>query len=86
MHDQDVFRKIQPEMDMHSRLVIGLQTTYLRTQYFGSFCEAGEDLSRLFTVHASCAVGRKRKVDGLKGKLADFHRYCERRVRQRSAL
>ena len=74
MNEQDVFKKIYK--DTHSFASIGFRTTHLPTSLFGTFCEAGDGLHRLVTVHASCVVGKERKVQGLRKVLSDFHWLC----------
>ena len=69
-----MFKKIYK--DIHSYANIGFRTAHLPTSLFGTFCEAGDGLHKLITVHASCVVGKERKVQGLRKVLRDFHWLC----------
>ncbi|CAI7774575.1 unnamed protein product [Closterium sp. NIES-53] len=62
IHDQDAFMRVRPEADPYTRDTLRLSVHYLPTDLFGGFCEIGQRLGRLVTVHANCCFGLEEKM------------------------
>ncbi|CAI7818486.1 unnamed protein product [Closterium sp. NIES-53] len=65
LHDafmQDAFMRVRPEADPYTRDTLRLSVHYLPTDLFGGFCEIGQRLGRLVTVHANCCFGLEEKM------------------------
>ncbi|XP_047083500.1 uncharacterized protein At4g15970-like isoform X2 [Lolium rigidum] len=75
MHEQYVFDKIVKEgVPPH----LGTKVQFLDTNYFGGFCQHGNDLSKVCTMHANCCVGLENKLFDLKNVLQDWKTYKTR--------
>ncbi|CAI7848100.1 unnamed protein product, partial [Closterium sp. NIES-54] len=67
----DAFMRVRPEADPYTRDTLRLSVHYLPTDLFGGFCEIGQRLGRLVTVHANCCFGLEEKMRVLQQVLAD---------------
>lgn len=75
MHEQYVFDKIVKEgVPPH----LATKVQFLDTNYFGGFCQHGNDLSKVCTMHANCCVGLENKLFDLKNVLEDWKTYKTR--------
>jgi hypothetical protein len=71
-HEQYVFDKIVKEG------YDGARVQFLDTAVFGGFCQHGNDLGRVATMHANCCVGLDNKLFDLKNVLQDWKTYRAR--------
>jgi hypothetical protein len=71
-HEQYVFDRIVKEG------YAGARVQFLDTAVFGGFCQHGDDLGRVATMHANCCVGLDNKLFDLKNVLQDWKTYRAR--------
>ncbi|CAD6220273.1 unnamed protein product [Miscanthus lutarioriparius] len=71
-HEQYVFDKIVKEG------YAGARVQFLDTAVFGGFCQHGNDLGRVATMHANCCIGLDNKLFDLKNVLQDWKTYRAR--------
>lgn len=71
-HEQYVFDRIVKEG------YAGARVQFLDTAVFGGFCQHGNDLGRVATMHANCCVGLDNKLFDLKNVLQDWKTYRAR--------
>eukprot|EP00475_Leptophrys_vorax_P006908 TRINITY_DN1431_c0_g2_i1.p1 TRINITY_DN1431_c0_g2~~TRINITY_DN1431_c0_g2_i1.p1 ORF type:complete len:623 (-),score=-35.74 TRINITY_DN1431_c0_g2_i1:494-2362(-) len=67
---QQIYDWIRPEANPFTRSTSPITVRYLPTDLFGGFCEMGNKLHELVTIHATCCYGMDNKLRVLK-KLAD---------------
>lgn len=72
-HEQYVFDKIVKEGSY-----AGAKVQFLDTAVFGGFCQHGDDLGKVATMHANCCVGLENKLFDLKNVLQDWKTYRAR--------
>ncbi|XP_015694950.2 uncharacterized protein At4g15970-like isoform X1 [Oryza brachyantha] len=74
-HEQFVFDRIVKEgVPPH----VGARVRFLDTARFGGFCQHGDDLGRVVTMHANCCVGLRNKLFDLRNVLDDWKAYRAR--------
>ncbi|XP_019172901.1 PREDICTED: uncharacterized protein At4g15970-like isoform X3 [Ipomoea nil] len=71
-HDQDVLNIIKFDPFIKQ---IGLKIRFLKTAYFGGFCEPSKDLNLVCTMHANCCIGLDNKIHDLKMVIGDWKNY-----------
>ncbi|XP_024522488.1 uncharacterized protein At1g28695-like [Selaginella moellendorffii] len=57
---------------------MGVKTRFLRTELFGSFCQAKHRVGEICTMHANCCIGMHRKVKDLQLLSSDWAGYVNR--------
>jgi hypothetical protein len=70
--EQDVLNILKFRRQFAGR---GLKFRFLETKYFGGFCERGQDLDDVYTMHANCCKGLKAKLIDLRNALGDWEEY-----------
>ncbi|KXG34932.1 uncharacterized protein At4g15970-like isoform X2 [Sorghum bicolor] len=76
-HEQYVFDKIVKE-GSYAAAAPGARVQFLDTAVFGGFCQHGDDLGKVATMHANCCVGLENKLFDLKNVLQDWKTYRAR--------
>ncbi|KAJ1704668.1 hypothetical protein LUZ63_004447 [Rhynchospora breviuscula] len=70
-HEQTIFNFIKA--DLAHNLTVKIQ--YIDTSYCGGFCNHGNDLNKICTMHANCCVGLQAKLHDLKQIIEDWKFY-----------
>ena len=86
-HEQYVFDKIVKE-GSYAAAAPGARVQFLDTAVFGGFCQHGDDLGKVATMHANCCTGLGNKVHDLRNVLRDWRNYtaAPREVRRRGGF
>ncbi|XP_051144747.1 uncharacterized protein At4g15970 isoform X2 [Andrographis paniculata] len=72
LHDQDVLNRIKNDS---FTINSGIKMRFLDTALFGGFCEPGQDLNEVCTMHANCCFGLDSKLHDLRILLEDWKNY-----------
>ncbi|XP_073288106.1 uncharacterized protein At4g15970-like [Primulina huaijiensis] len=73
-HDQDVLNMIK--MDPYVKN-LEMEIRFLKTAYFGGFCEPSKDLDLVITMHANCCIGMDNKIHDIQMVIDDWKRYMK---------
>ncbi|KAJ4802939.1 Nucleotide-diphospho-sugar transferase family protein [Rhynchospora pubera] len=71
-HDQDVLNFIKQDPFITE---IGINISFLSTDYFGGICEPSRDFRKVCTMHANCCIGLPSKVNDLRVMIDDWRKY-----------
>ncbi|KAJ3709142.1 hypothetical protein LUZ61_012847 [Rhynchospora tenuis] len=70
-HEQTIFNNIKA--DLADNLTVKIQ--YIDTSYCGGFCNHGNDLNKICTMHANCCIGLQSKLHDLRKIIEDWKFY-----------
>ncbi|XP_073131902.1 uncharacterized protein At4g15970-like [Henckelia pumila] len=73
-HDQDVLNMIKMDPYVAD---LKMEMRFLKTAYFGGFCEPSKDLDLVITMHANCCIGLENKIHDIQMVMDDWKRYME---------
>jgi Nucleotide-diphospho-sugar transferase len=78
-HEQNIFNFIKTDLvDM-----LRVKVRYIDTEYCGGFCNHGNDLNKICTMHANCCVGLYAKLHDLRKIIEDWKLYMAMPVEER---
>ncbi|XP_020081896.1 LOW QUALITY PROTEIN: uncharacterized protein At4g15970-like [Ananas comosus] len=70
-HEQNVFDRIKGELVGW----LGVKIRFVDTAFWGGFCEYGNDLNKICTMHANCCVILWKKLQDLRGILEEWKKF-----------
>ncbi|KAJ3709141.1 hypothetical protein LUZ61_012846 [Rhynchospora tenuis] len=78
-HEQHIFNLIKA--DLVEQLKVKIQ--YIDTAYCGGFCNHGNDLNKICTMHANCCIGLQAKLHDLRKVIEDWKFYTALPIEER---